>query len=93
MATTQMTQTEEEPQVHILGTCPYCNRVFDRHKMVFNVNMRLYNCIECRQMLIQHENERRVQRLRHQAFRQLQIQTTNEIYELPSIPISAIDNV
>jgi hypothetical protein len=86
-------QINEEPQTHILGTCPYCNRVFDRHKMVFNGLIRLYNCVECQQMLIENENERRVERQRREAFRRLQIQTTQQFVEWPSIPISAIDNV
>jgi hypothetical protein len=86
-------QSTEEPQIHQVNTCPYCNRVFDRNKMVFNGLIRLYNCVECRQMLIQNENERRLERQRRDAFRRLQIQTTQQFVEWPSIPISAIDNV
>lgn len=91
--TQHMTQTIAQPQIHILGTCPYCNRVFDQHKMIFNTSIGIYNCVECRQMIIRRANERRIEREHRQALSRLQTQTTNQLIEHPTIPISAIDHV
>lgn len=44
--------------------CPYCRNIYDRNKLVFNSIISQYICVDCRQMLMDRSEQRRIIRER-----------------------------
>lgn len=44
--------------------CPYCRNIYDRNKLVFNSIISQYICLDCRQMLMDRSEQRRIIRER-----------------------------
>ena len=57
-------------------TCPYCNKSFDKHNMVYNGTISV--CIDCRQTQMERINQRRAEQEQRQAIRRLQEQLVEQ---------------
>ena len=57
-----MSPNQSIETVHMVAQleCPYCRNIYDRNKLVFNSIISQYICLDCRQMLMDRSEQRRV---------------------------------
>lgn len=63
-----MSPNQSTETVHIVAQleCPYCRNIYDRNKLVFNSIISQYICLDCRQMLMDRSEQRRIFRERNE---------------------------